>query len=81
MEIRIIGPGCSRCRRARAEAEKAVALAGVCASVLHVEDVRELLAFRVVSTPVVVVDGALRSSGRVPRAREIAEWLRPDGLR
>lgn len=79
MEIRVVGPGCARCRRAFSEAEKAVALAGFDARVIRSEDVAELLAFRTAATPAVIVDGVLRSAGRVPRAGEIAAWLEPAG--
>jgi small redox-active disulfide protein 2 len=76
-EIRVIGPGCPRCRQTYVEVERAVALAGKPAHVIMVEDVRELIPHRVVSTPAVVMDGRLRCAGRVPRADEIAGWLRP----
>jgi small redox-active disulfide protein 2 len=76
MEIRVIGPGCARCRRAAAEVETAARLAGIAATVVQVEDVRELLGVSARSTPAVVVDGVLKSSGRVPSAEEIAAWLR-----
>ncbi|GAO01456.1 vitamin K epoxide reductase family protein [Anaeromyxobacter sp. PSR-1] len=77
MEIRVVGAGCARCRRALEEAEKAIALAGVTASASRTSDVAELIPFRIASTPAVFVDGVLRSAGRVPTAREIASWLRP----
>lgn len=77
MEIRIVGPGCARCKRALREAEKAVALAGVDATVSRSERLEDLLAFRTAATPALIVDGVLRSAGRVPRTAEIASWLRP----
>jgi uncharacterized membrane protein len=75
MEIRVIGPGCDRCRRAADEADAAAQLAGIAANVVHVDDARALLEVNARSTPAIVVDGVLRSAGRVPSAREIASWL------
>lgn len=77
MQITVIGSGCLRCRRALTEAEKAVALAGIAADVSATRDLQALVAFRTAATPALIVDGVLRSAGRVPSAREIASWLRP----
>ncbi len=78
MEIRVIGPGCARCRAAFEESERAAALVQLPVTVVKVEDLHELIAYRAMTTPAIVVDGVLRCCGRVPRASEIAGWLTGD---
>lgn len=72
----MIGSGCPRCRRAYEEVQRAVALARVPATVVRIDDLRELVDYGMFTTPAIVVDRVLRCAGRVPRAAEIAAWLR-----
>jgi small redox-active disulfide protein 2 len=65
VKIQILGPGCAKCRQLTANVEQAVRELGVDASVEKVEDVLEVRKFRVLSTPALVVDGTVRSLGRV----------------
>ena len=73
--IEVLGPGCSNCRRLEQAARDAVAIAGVEAEISHVTDYAEIAKRGVMSTPGLVIDGAVVSYGRVPGPREIAEWL------
>ena len=76
MKIQVLGPGCAKCKQLAANAEKAVAELGVEATVEKVEDVREIMKFRVLSTPALVVDGAVKSLGRVLTPEAIEGLLR-----
>lgn len=76
MRIQVLGPGCTKCKQLTANALKAVAELGVDATVEKVEDVQEILRFRVLSTPALVVDGAVKSVGRVLSPDAIRELLR-----
>lgn len=77
MDIKVLGTGCPKCKKLYAEAEKAVAEAGVSASLAKVEKLDDIMAYGVMMTPALVIDGAVKCSGRVPGAAEIAGWLRP----
>ena len=76
VKIQVLGPGCAKCKQLTANAERAVAELGLSVPVEKVEDVREIMKFRVLSTPVLVVDGAVRSLGRVLTPEAIKELLR-----
>ena len=65
VKIQVLGTGCAKCRQLTANAEKAVAELGVQATIEKVEDLREIVKLGVMSTPALVVDGVVRSSGRV----------------
>lgn len=73
--IEVLGPGCASCHRLEANAREATVLAGVEAEIRKVTDPREIVGFGIMSTPGLVIDGKVVSSGRVPSAGDIALWL------
>jgi small redox-active disulfide protein 2 len=76
MEIKILGMGCPKCKRVEALAREAAAQAGVEAKFAKVEDMGAIMAYDVIGTPALVIDGEVKASGRIPRVDEIAEWIR-----
>lgn len=73
--IEVLGPGCSNCLRLELEAAKAVQKAGIEAEIRKITDPREILRYGVLSTPGLVIDGVVASTGRIPSAEEIVGWL------
>ena len=76
MRIQVLGTGCARCKQLTASAERAVAELGLGVAVEKVEDVREIMRFKVMSTPALVVDGQVRSTGKVLSAEDVKAFLR-----
>ena len=66
MEIKVLGPGCARCRETEQLVSSAVQEAGITASVEKVTDFREMMSLGVMATPAVVIDGRVMCTGRVP---------------
>lgn len=77
MRIQVLGTGCAKCKQLTANAAAAVAALGLGVPVEKVEDVREIMKFRVMSTPALVVDGVVRSTGKVLAPADVAALLRP----
>jgi len=75
MEIKILGTGCPKCKRLEQLANEAVAAAGVEAKILHVTNIDDIMAYPIMSTPGLVINEQLKSSGRLPRREEIVAWL------
>jgi small redox-active disulfide protein 2 len=75
MKVQVLGTGCPKCRETLARVEEAVAGLGVEVEVEKVERIQDIMAFGVVATPAVAVDGAVRISGRLPTVEEIREIL------
>ncbi len=75
MKIQVLGTGCAKCKQLTANAEKAVAELGIQATVEKVEDVREIMKFRVMSTPALVVEGVVRSTGKVLSPEAVKQLL------
>jgi small redox-active disulfide protein 2 len=76
MEIKILGTGCPKCKRLEELAREAAAEAGIAATFTKVTDVNSIMAYPIMSTPGLVVNEELKSSGRIPRKEEIIAWLK-----
>ncbi len=75
MKISILGTGCAKCRQTAEVVRQAVMEAGVDATVYKVEEIREIMKFRVLTTPAVAIDGKVVISGRVPTIEEVKSLL------
>ena len=71
MEIKVLGPGCSKCQQTEKIVKEAVAEAGVDAQIEKITDTMEIAGYGVFGTPAVVVDGEVRSVGKVPTMQEV----------
>jgi small redox-active disulfide protein 2 len=76
MEIKILGTGCPKCKRLEQTARDAAAEIGVEATFIKVSDIDDIMSYPIASTPALVVDGAVKCSGRLPSKDEIIGWLR-----
>jgi small redox-active disulfide protein 2 len=77
VRIQVLGTGCSRCKQLTASTEQAVAELGLGVPVEKVEDVREIARLGVLSTPALVVDGQVRSTGKVLPPAAVKALLLP----
>ncbi|MDP3964134.1 MAG: thioredoxin family protein [bacterium] len=76
MMIKILGSGCPNCQRLENQARQAIGeLKKEDAQVEHVYDMDKIIAYGVMSTPALVIDEVVKSSGRIPDVEEIKEWL------
>ncbi len=75
MEIKVLGPGCPKCKQTEEIVKQAVAEAGVDAKVEKVTGMLEIAAFGVMMTPAVVVDGQVKLVGKVPNKKDVLAWL------
>ena len=75
MEIKVLGPGCPKCQQTEKIVKEAVAEAGVSASVEKVTDVMKITEYGVFGTPSVVVDGEVKSVGKIPTKEEVKKWI------
>jgi len=73
--VKILGSGCANCRKLEAVAREAAASAGVEAEFVKVTDMKTIVDYGVLSTPGLVIDEKLVSSGRIPTQAEVKQWL------
>lgn len=75
LTVKILGPGCANCKKLEALAHEAAAQANVEANFIKVTDMKQFLAYDLFSTPGLVIDEKLVSSGRIPTVAEIKGWM------
>ena len=75
MEIKILGTGCPKCRKLEANTKEALKQAGVTAALEKVTDLDGIMEYNVVMTPAFVVDGAVKSSGKVLTVEQIKNMI------
>ncbi len=75
MKIEILGTGCPKCQKLYGNANEAVEKAGISAEIIKITDLSEIAGYGVMLTPALVIDGAVKVSGKVPSADEIVAWL------
>ena len=75
MEIKILGPGCPKCKTLDKATREVVEQNGIDATITKVEDIMEIMKYGVMSTPALVVDEKVVVKGRVPSHDEIKQLL------
>ena len=75
MNIAILGSGCPNCKKLEENARKACEEIGKTAQIEKVTDFGEIASYGVMSTPALVIDGKVKSYGRIPAVSEIKTWL------
>ncbi|GAB1474543.1 thioredoxin family protein [Bacteroidota bacterium] len=75
MEIKVLGPGCPKCKTLEKLTREVVEQNSIQATITKVEDIMEIMNYNVMSTPALVVNGKVEIKGRVPSAEEIKQIL------
>lgn len=75
MDIKVLGPGCPKCRQTEKVVKDAVSETGVSATVEKVTDILKIGEYGVFGTPAVVIDGEVKSVGKVPTKDEVKKWI------
>jgi small redox-active disulfide protein 2 len=76
MKIEVLGMGCTNCNKLYQNAVEAVKLSGKEIEVAKVEDIKKIMAYGVLSTPALVIEGIVKVAGKVPKVEEIREWIK-----
>lgn len=76
MKIEILGTGCSKCKALEEAVKQAVAKIGGFHEVIKVEDIVEIMNYQVMSTPALVIDGVVKSTGKILSVEEIVAFLK-----
>ena len=73
--VKVLGTGCANCRATVQRVEDVAKELGVPITVEKVEAIQDIMAFGILATPGVVIDGKVVHSGGVPSREKIAGWL------
>ena len=75
MLIKVLGPGCAKCKEVEKVINVVVQESGSSAKVEKVTEFKEMMALGVMSTPAVIIDGTIMCTGRIPSKSEVMEWI------
>ena len=75
MKIEILGTGCAKCKKLEKLVQQVVAETGATTDVVKVEKIEDIMKHGVAFTPALVVDGAVKAAGGLPKAAQIKAWL------
>lgn len=76
MIIKVLGTGCTKCKKLEEHAKKAVKEMGIDATVVKVEDFKEIMGYGVMSTPALVVDEQVKAVGKLLSVEDIKQYLK-----
>ena len=76
MDIAILGTGCPKCNKLAAETRKAVDELGIECEIRKVTEVADIMKYGVMLTPALVVDGEVKTVGKVPSVEEIKGMIK-----
>ena len=78
MEIKILGPGCSNCKKLLSVVQEAVKDLKADANVVYVTDMSEIMQAGIMRTPGLLINGKVKIMGRVPAIKEIKQIIKDE---
>jgi small redox-active disulfide protein 2 len=76
LEVKVLGPGCPNCDKLEQMLYTVMTAEGIAGDVEHVKDLNKIAAYGMVATPALVINGEVKSVGRLPRKSQLRQWLR-----
>ena len=74
--IKVLGTGCARCNTTESIVKAAVEKSTIQAKVIKVSDISEIAESGITITPAVIIDGQVKSTGRIPSVEEVLGWIK-----
>jgi small redox-active disulfide protein 2 len=75
MKIKILGTGCARCRQLEKTTKETVKELGIDAEIMKVQDMKKIMEYPILTTPGLVINEKLVSSGKVPTKAEVTTFI------
>lgn len=75
LTIKVLGPGCANCQKVEQIAKQVVATLSVDATIQKVTEREEMMVYRILATPGLVVNEKLVCAGRIPSEAEVTTWI------
>ncbi|WP_291101837.1 MULTISPECIES: thioredoxin family protein [unclassified Flavobacterium] len=75
-QIKVLGPGCPKCKTTYNNVLEALKQLDIQAEVVKIEDIEEMMKYNVLTTPVLMIDDVIKVKGRIAQVSEIIELLK-----
>lgn len=75
MEIKVLGPGCAKCKTTYNVIEKVIKENQLDVKLTKVDDIMEMMSYNILTTPAVVVDEVVKMKGQVPSENDVKKLL------
>lgn len=75
MDIKVLGAGCAKCHALDKLVRRISEEMKIDANVEYIQDFEKILDYEIIGIPGLVVNGKVKSSGRLPEAYEIKQWI------
>lgn len=75
MEVKVLGPGCAKCKTTFQVIEKVIKVNNLDVKLTKVDDIMEMMSYNIMTTPAVVVDGEVKMKGQVPSESDVKRLL------
>lgn len=75
MEIKVLGPGCAKCKSTYNAIEKVIRENNLDVKLVKIDDIEQIMSYNIMTTPAVVVDEEVKIKGHVPSESEVRKLL------
>lgn len=75
MDIKVLGTGCKKCNATKSIIREVLSELGEGAQVEEITDMSEIIKYKVLATPAVMIDGKVVSKGKVPKKKDVLKWI------
>lgn len=76
MKIEVLGMGCAKCHTLTQMVMEVVAELGITGEIVKVENMKDIMAYGVMTTPALVIDGVVKIKGKIPTKDEIKSFIK-----
>lgn len=74
-KIEILGPGCPKCKKLEELTREAAGQIGLDCQIEKVVDIQKIMAYGIMMTPALVVDGKVKTAGKIPSVEELKKLI------
>jgi small redox-active disulfide protein 2 len=74
-DIKVLGAGCANCKATVRLVEEVAKAKGVEIALEKIEDIQKIMAYNIMSTPAVVIDGQVVHAGGIPAKSKVEHWF------
>jgi len=75
MQIKVLGPGCPRCQEVYKRTQEVLAELNIAADIEKVTDIKQIMEYKILATPGLIVNGKVKCTGKIPAKSQIQQWI------